>query len=343
MDGQNPPYLNYEGAGNFTYCRIRYGGNSNGSANANITYTTTASGYFNNSSNEFSANYGFKISNSTFNIDQSIVRENAFDGLNTSNSSTLTMSGTQVLNNVEDGLYFNSSIATLNDNDFSDNGGYGAYLTSATIKGVSGSSGSGNGINGIGLSGSVTVNQTWLQNDVDFPVILLGTVTVLEDISLTIPGPMVIKADSAGQLTVQGTLNINGNRRDQMVVFTSLNDDEFAGNTDGGSSSPFPGSWLGIYVDSYGILISGNSSPNLGSSSASDKGNNSIKNNNNGDFQLRNESASSVNAYYNFWQIADSAQIDSSIIYDDDENAGYGKINFSPCSISIPVSITRRR
>ncbi len=114
------------------------------------------------------------------------------------------------------------------------------------------------------------------------------------------------------------------------------------------------GGW-GIVVDVdqvklRGNLVQGNTgggvklllsvvSADLGS--LADHGRNTIRNN--GGNQLRNESASSVLALYNYWGETDSATIDANLIWDDDEDPSVGAVSFQPFLTedqSLPVTLT---
>ena len=53
----------YTGIGEFDYCRIRYGGHTNGSADANIFFDDSDGGHFDNSFSEYSAQDGLKGDN----------------------------------------------------------------------------------------------------------------------------------------------------------------------------------------------------------------------------------------------------------------------------------------
>jgi len=75
----------------------------------------------------------------------------------------------------------------------------------------------------------------------------------------------------------------------------------------------------------HGINIDG-SALDLGANNPSDKGNNTIQNNDGGVWQVYNNSSNTVNAYYNFWGYTTESEIDAHIY--DDEEASKGKVFF---------------
>ncbi|MBN1338653.1 MAG: PKD domain-containing protein, partial [Bacteroidales bacterium] len=77
----------------------------------------------------------------------------------------------------------------------------------------------------------------------------------------------------------------------------------------------------------YGVYVNGGV-PDLGQSVLSEAGLNAFINNDGGGIQLYNNSGD-INAYYNDWGYYTEAEIDAHI-YDDDENASLGQVNFNP-------------
>jgi len=61
----------------------------------------------------------------------------------------------------------------------------------------------------------------------------------------------------------------------------------------------------------------------------SDKGENTIQNNDGGNYQLYNASTNEIDAYYNDWGYNTTAEIDAHI-YDNDEDAANGTVHFNP-------------
>ncbi len=139
----------------------------------------------------------------------------------------------------------------------------------------------GNGLKGITvLTGTIETDQTWarLGGLADQIVrVLEGEITVKPGAVLSIDVGTVIKAAPAGKLTVLGHLRAVG-RSDQLVVFTSLNDD-LLGNTNNRMLNPGPNDWrgidigpeanvlmenVGIYYAQVGLTLRGKTMPNTG-------------------------------------------------------------------------------
>jgi predicted outer membrane repeat protein len=215
------------GIGEFYYCLFRYGGNSAGSADANVYFYVSDSGHMTNCISEYSAQHGVRISNSSPQITDSTFRYNIQNGLSSAAGSTPTITG----------------------NAFNNNSLYGAQVNVATGSPVvSGNTGSGNQTNAIVFEGNVAANQTWT-SAAGFPILIQGSVTVNLNVRLTIDAGTVVKFGAAGQLSVYGTLDANGTDGG-WVVFTSLKDDAYGGDTngDGNASLPAAGDWYGIYL-----------------------------------------------------------------------------------------------
>ena len=220
----------YDGIGEFDYCRIRYGGGAGGTS-ANVYYNESNSGHFTNSISEDSAIDGIRIANCSPQITDSTITNNGNDGLYASGSGAATVTG----------------------NIFTGNGRHAVYLNQTAIPpNISGNTGSGNGTNGVVLAGTVTVDQSW-SSVPGFPLVLLSSVTVNDEVRLTVTAGTIIKFGPGVQLYCAGHPGCQRKLEGNRVVFTSLKDDDYDGDTngDGDSSSAAPGDWTGIYL--YGF------------------------------------------------------------------------------------------
>jgi len=210
----------------FDYCRVRYGGYGANGTGQNVNFVSCNSGSFTNSISEFSLGDGLEAFASTVTIDSSTFENNASYGVRS---------------------YYYSDV-DIDNSSFNSNGYYAAYLD-GTIRGYSNNTASGNGTDAFGIEGVVSENIIWGSS---LTSVLTGTITINDDIICTIPEGTIIKANSDGQFTVNGTLDVNGTSGNP-VIFTSEFDDIYGGDTnnDGSATSPAPGDWRGITLFGY--------------------------------------------------------------------------------------------
>ena len=151
-----------------------------GQADANMFFNQSDSGHFNNSISEYSSQYGLRTS-----------------------SSPVVISNSSLNNNSDDGINASSGELQIDNCQFNNNGNYAAYLNNVDVKTYSNNSGSGNFIEAFGLSGTAAENVILGESVNGFPYVIIGTLTVNDEYTLTIPEGEVIKAISSGELYVQ--------------------------------------------------------------------------------------------------------------------------------------------
>ncbi|MFH0873372.1 MAG: lamin tail domain-containing protein, partial [Candidatus Komeilibacteria bacterium] len=122
--------------------------------------------------------------------------------------------------------------------------------TATLLPKFSGNTAQNNNINGITMTGfgfSDSVNQIDWQPD-DLPYIIENSATIPSGKTLNIKSGAIIKFKNIGCIYVEGILHAEG-AKDQEIVFTSLSDDEYGGDTnnDGAATSPGAGSWDSMY------------------------------------------------------------------------------------------------
>lgn len=112
-----------------------------------------------------------------------------------------------------------------------------------------------NGINGINIQGAVQKDFTLLA---DLPYVIQNIIyTVEPGKTLTINPGTIIKLQGGGGMQIKGVLMAEGTEA-QKVIFTSLYDNEYGGDTDGTSTPPaMAGDWMHIaFLDgSAGSLL----------------------------------------------------------------------------------------
>ncbi|MFN2285369.1 MAG: tetratricopeptide repeat protein [Anaerolineae bacterium] len=134
--------------------------------------------------------------------------------------------------------------------------GAGLRMTPGSSPDMRGASFEDNGLHGIAiLTGTLIADQKWTRlggtGDDQIVRVLEGEVTVGPGAVLEIEPDVVIKANPAGKLMVLGHLSAKG-RADQLVVFTSLNDDVRGGDTNRRPLNAGAGDWPGIEIGPEG-------------------------------------------------------------------------------------------
>lgn len=93
--------------------------------------------------------------------------------------------------------------------------------------------------------GSLDGSEVWQGGNL---YVLTSDLSITDRGQLTIEPGVIIKVARGVRIYVSGSLQVNGNA-DNGVIFTSLADDEFGGDTDnnGDMVLPSPGDWNGLY------------------------------------------------------------------------------------------------
>ena len=198
-------YSNSDGIGEFSYARIRYGGQSQ---YTNIRFSYCQQAEFISSVSEFSSGSGLKADDCEI---------------------------------------------TINFSSFDNNNGYAVELDDITVTPYNSNAAAGNSIDAIAMNGTISSDMTWTTNLI---TTFNDNVNLNNDVTLTIPAGAIFKSTSGGNLNVRGTLIANGTSANP-IIFTSLLDDTYGGDTnnDGSTTTPSPGNWECINFYGYSADI----------------------------------------------------------------------------------------
>ncbi|MAT45270.1 MAG: hypothetical protein CL609_23320, partial [Anaerolineaceae bacterium] len=261
-------YVGDTGQVNMNYVALRYGGYSS-SYYANLYLTQNASAIVENSVIAQSSYYGIRVNNTTsgkeshLTVNNSIIENNTQRGvfIYTSNGGTSQVNVTNTLlqGNGNTGFETNNvSGLTLNNNTFTNNEGYAAYLSfsSGSYSSLTSNSGSGNAKNGIALAGSLGQDLSLPYTSNLIYILPNAGLVVNPGVTLTIPSGQIIKADSTNsKLFINGSILSQGSS-DSPIYFTSIYDDSIGGddNSDEAATSPDKGDWAYIQIGDGGSV-----------------------------------------------------------------------------------------
>jgi hypothetical protein len=193
----------------------------------------------------------------------SVIRDSTFTrsgsaGLRVYQAST-TLEHNLITDNIGHGLVLRagpvSIVVTLKSNTIRNNGG-NAIDSDANVELVVDASNTveDNFRNGIVMHGDALVTHTWRRTADQparaIPYILIDDVVVSGKSTLTIEPGTVIKLFEAASISVTNGRLVADGTADRPIIFTSLRDDSYGGNSDpkDGSTSPNAGDWKGLIL-----------------------------------------------------------------------------------------------
>ena len=185
------------------------------------------------------------VNGADVNLANSFVYASGNDGMRWINGARGSASGNTISTSLRYGIaLLGGSTPTVSGNTVAHSRSYAVYMEGNSPAPFSGNVAYGNGYNGIGVYGTLTTG-TWHAN---LPYIATQTLTLESTGSLTLLPGTVVKFLSNTSLAIRGTLIAVGTEA-APIVFTSIKDDAYAGDTqqDGGATKPAPGDWGALY------------------------------------------------------------------------------------------------
>lgn len=226
---------------------------------------------------------GIKVRQTSISLSNSTVEKNLENGITLDNSNSVISSSTfkdqsvpnyytnrrginikggspsitnSYFSNNKDGIYIISfwdennvefeATPTITDNIFENNED-AMFITNKVNPILSNNQAINNQINGTVLGSDIHNNMTLKK---DLPYIIKSSLSVSTGASLTIePGAVIKFYNSNSGLSIGSKITAIGTSTES-IIFTSMLDDEYGGDTnqDGSATSPHPGDWMGIYI-----------------------------------------------------------------------------------------------
>jgi parallel beta-helix repeat protein len=194
---------------------------------------------------------GVNIRQSSPVIDSCVISEGEKHGIWMYDGSDPVVKNCELKNNKDDGIHIEGSHPLVTSNSIINNGDQGIQSRDfSNLNQVYDNTFSGNGQDGMNISGTITEDTEWYKST---PMIV-ERLKIAENATLTIDPGTIVKFSPhyTHGLEVHGELIANGTAEKE-IVFTSLRDDEYGGDTngDGNATQAAPDDWSGIEFDGH--------------------------------------------------------------------------------------------
>ncbi|HMA61116.1 MAG TPA: Ig-like domain-containing protein, partial [bacterium] len=157
--------------------------------------------------------------------------------------------------------YYGLAKPSLINNSFSNNE-FPVSLSGIAMPSYQNNTFSNNDIKGIGVSAYGNhifyPNDTIVWKNIGLPYVPVNDITLDENTTLAIEKGQIIKFQSFDGFNIPSTANLDLQATtDSMIVFTSLEDDEYGGdsNNDGQLSTPSRGDWDNLFIESDNVNL----------------------------------------------------------------------------------------